>query len=137
LGAIAALTVAETTGDAAIHRRYGLKFPAGAGVARYASLAVLPAYRRTNVFVRLVEEARKLFVSRRNIRYTWFDPGAERASRPRLASVAGYRRAGIAAPNRSCRVLLCDEWSAGCANGILNGNPTSLRGVERVCRQAG
>jgi hypothetical protein len=79
---IAALSVVETTGDAAQHSALELSFPDGIRVARYTQLAVLRTYRGLHLPAHMISEARRHFVLPNHILYTWllFNAGAARSS---------------------------------------------------------
>lgn len=79
---VAALSVVETTGDAAQHSAMELSFPDGIRVARYTQLAVLKAYRGLHLPAHMISEARRRFVLPNHILYTWllFNAGTARSS---------------------------------------------------------
>lgn len=76
---MAALSVVETTDDAALHSALDLLFPDGIRVARYTQLAVLRAYRGLHLPAHLLSEARRRFVVPNQILYTWLLFNAETA----------------------------------------------------------
>ena len=88
---IAALTVVETTGDAAQHSAFGLSFPFGSRVARYTQLAVYLAYRGLQIPARMVEEARRRFVLPNQILYTWLLFNAEHAKKSSFCKELGFK----------------------------------------------
>lgn len=81
---VAALSVIETSGDDALHRRYGLDFPSGARVARYTQMAVLRPFRGLSLPLRLILEAHRRFVAPGLFDYTWLLFDAERAASSQL-----------------------------------------------------
>jgi hypothetical protein len=86
----AALSVLETTGNAELHRRFGLSFFARERAARDSQLAVLGAYRGMNLPVRLIIELRRRFVGPKPICYTWLMFNAERAKTSALCELLGF-----------------------------------------------
>ena len=110
---VAALTVIETTGDAELHDRLGLCFPAGERAARYTQLAVLEPYRGMNFPIRLILAAQRRFVDPQKIHHTWLLFNAERAKHSSLCNLLGFdvsRDAFLTEYGRSC-VLRRDESS--------------------------
>jgi len=81
---VAVLTVAETTGNAAMHKRFGLPFKANDRAARYTQLAVLKPYRGMDIPLQLILEAKRRFVKPGGFQYTWLLFDAERASNSSL-----------------------------------------------------
>jgi len=127
---VAALTVIETTGDAELHDRLGLSFPAGERAARYTQLAVLKPYRGMNLPIRLILAAQRRFVHPQKIHRTWLLFNAERAEKSSLCNLLGFdvsRNAFLTEYGRS-RVLTRDETSPraafcdACARSRLNEN---------------
>jgi hypothetical protein len=53
---VAVLTVVDTTGDAALHERFGLPFSTQDRTARYTQLAVLKPYRELDIPLKLITE---------------------------------------------------------------------------------
>lgn len=88
---VAVVSVVETTGHHALHRRLGLTFHEGARVARYMQLAVLKPYRGLSIPVQLVLEARRQFVAPRRIDSTWLLFDADRARGSSFCRVLGFR----------------------------------------------
>ena len=120
---VAALTVAETTGDAEVHGRVGLSFLKGERVARHTQLAVLKPYRGLNLSIRLILEAQRRFVAPQNIRYTWLLFDAARASGSLLCALLGFHcgSAVIRAEHGPCRLLFRDELSVSAQSGNRRG----------------
>jgi len=77
---VAALSVVETSSNQELHQGYGLKFRAGASVARYTQLAVLKPYRGLNIPLRLMLAAHRRFVVPNQFDYTWLLFDAERVA---------------------------------------------------------
>jgi hypothetical protein len=134
---VAALTVMETSGDDQLHQRLGLVFPPGTRVARFAQLAVLKPYRGLNIPVKLILEARRLFVGPRNIDYTWLLFDAVRAETSTFCNMLGFRASAevLATEYGLSRVLLRYDgalvrqadpgWIAG--EGATSSQPVRLQ----------
>lgn len=109
--AAGAMTVVDTTADAQSIAAYRLPVDASATTAFYTCLAILPEYRGLNLPVRLMFEARRVFVEPRGIRYTWLLFEEDRVSSTRLCSILKYRplSGAVTDRGRSCRVLFREE----------------------------
>jgi hypothetical protein len=112
--AVGSLTVVETSHDSLARGAFKLPVPAGASSAFYTCVAVLPEYRGLCIPVRLMFEARRVFVEPRGIQYTWLLYDADRAESTRLCRIMKYRPLpGVVNDlGRSCRVLIREEPSA-------------------------
>jgi hypothetical protein len=88
---VAALTVVETTGDAAQHSAFGLSFPFGSRVARYTQLAVYLAYRGLQIPALMVAEAQRRFVLPNQILYTWLLFNADHAKKSSFCKELGFK----------------------------------------------
>lgn len=78
---VAALAVLNTTGERAVHARFGLSFRDGARVARFMQPAALKIYR--GVHLALLLESNFGFTAPGRFRYTWLVIGA-RERMPRI-----------------------------------------------------
>jgi hypothetical protein len=87
---VATLTVVETTGDAELHQRVGLRLEKGERAARYTRLAVLKPYRGLHIPNQLILKAQQEFVIPRKIDVTWLLFDAQRARFSWLCGVLGY-----------------------------------------------
>jgi hypothetical protein len=105
---IAALSVVETTGDAALHSALKLPFPDGIRVARYTQLAVLKAYRGLRLPAHMISEARRRFVLPNHILYTWLLCEASTARSSSFCRELGFKCSDrtFATEYGSSRVLL-------------------------------
>jgi hypothetical protein len=132
-GIVGAVTIIETDRTLVPREAYGLPFPSTERAARYTHMAVLPRYRGLNIPVRLLLEARRLFVTPRRIHYTWLLYDAARAGSSRLCSILGYRVAPVVvdAGYGPCCVLSRDEFLAAAARET---SPNSSR-LPRAVRQ--
>ena len=117
------LTVLETTGDAVLHERYGVRNPSQGRSARYTRLAVLPAFRGYGLSIRLILEAHRRFVEPNGIDHTWLLFDASRASSSLIASVLGFRCGArtFRSEYGLCRLLSRNEHSAGAQQGVQLG----------------
>jgi len=88
---VAVMTVVETTGNAGLHKRFGLPFSTAERSARYTQLAVLKPYRGMDIPLLLILEGKRRFVRPGGFKYTWllFDP--DRASASSLCRQLGFQ----------------------------------------------
>jgi hypothetical protein len=108
---VAVLTVVDTTGDAALHERFGLPFSTQDRTARYTQLAVLKPYRGLDIPLKLITEGQRLFVTPGGFEHTWLLFNAERAASSSLCRCLGFQAGGrtYASEYGRVRVLARDE----------------------------
>ncbi len=113
----ATLSVVDTTGDTALHERFGLPFDRYTRVARYTQLAVLKSYRGLNIPLALIVEARRRFVSRGRLEYTWLLFHSERARSSALCRLLHFNASDqtFRTEYGRMRVLVKDERLANTA----------------------
>jgi hypothetical protein len=88
---IAALSVVDTTGNAALHDALELTFPETGRVARFTQLAVLKVYRGMHIPARMFEEALLKFILPGQFTHTWLLFPADAARSSSFCSDMGFR----------------------------------------------
>jgi hypothetical protein len=110
---VATVTILDTTGNAALHQKYGLPFGAFDRVARYTHMAVLKPYRGLNLPLYMLLEARQLYIIPGGFTHTWLLFQADRALSSTFCTTLGFSAATqvVHGEQGRCRVLMRDEKS--------------------------
>lgn len=110
---VATVTILDTTGNAALHEKYGLPFSRFDRVARYTQMAVLKRYRGLNLPLYLLLDARRLYILPNAVTRTWLLFPQGRAAFSRLCARLGFSASSqvVDAEQGPSHVLLRDEKS--------------------------
>jgi hypothetical protein len=108
---VATVTVLNTTGDAAIHEKYGLYFAETDRVARFTHMAVLKPYHGLNLPLHMLLEATQRYVTPRGFTHTWLTFPADRAAASTFCRVLHFTSAmhSVDGELGRCKVLVRRE----------------------------
>jgi hypothetical protein len=117
---VAALTVADTSGDQQLHERCSLSFEPQARSARYTQLAVLKPYRGMDIPVRMILEAHHRIIVPSRFDYTWLLFDARRAASSSLCQWLAFSASeqAFASEYGFSRSLVRDEHATRCKQAI-------------------